>query len=391
MKSFPIKQYVASTWSTVAVLVITLCALYKTVLMRSPIGIGAAVTGVIICLVSFITSYRSIKGAREAGPVTVIATRGDEDEPLEIDAEPGSSAAVSEVEGPPSTEPADPDGGVAAEEPNYLMLVEREAEDPAAIPASTQAEDPVLCEMTDANLDGGKPPVTPRSGEDATAVSAESIDYLSDVEVRLRIRWEELWAALGNPAPPGKLDTLLNSYMGEGRHYRSAERLEWTLATLDALCDQEHLHAEIALALWFQHAVCDFRADENASQSAMVAVEAMLAAGVDRRICARVHRLVQNAHQKRTEHSPESAIMADVNFAELAASPKAFFRTERLLRQEFSHLDNERFAHERATVLRELLSRDFIFSTSIGRETYEDLARRNVSAALYALVGTEED
>ena len=110
---------------------------------------------------------------------------------------------------------------------------------------------------------------------------------------KLHAHWTSTWADCALAPPAGLLERLLAAWREPQRHYHTLQHLEECLALFDALREEAHRPAELALALWFHDAVYDVRAHDNEARSAQWAVQALQAAGLARGSCLRVEALIR--------------------------------------------------------------------------------------------------
>lgn len=97
-----------------------------------------------------------------------------------------------------------------------------------------------------------------------------------------------------------------------------------------------------------------------------------------------VHALVLATRDHRPQ-DPSEAVLCDADLAILASDPRTYDVYRRAIRVEYGHLDDATFARGRAQVLRGLLDRDRLYTTSVMRDRGEAVARRNVEQELAQL------
>ena len=92
-------------------------------------------------------------------------------------------------------------------------------------------------------------------------------------------------------------------------------------------------------------------------------------------------------------HVPESgdgngAALCDADLAILAAQPMRYLDYASGVRAEYAHVDDAAFASGRAAVLRDLVSRQPLFTTEYGQRKFEQAARGNIAKELSMLTGS---
>jgi predicted metal-dependent HD superfamily phosphohydrolase len=193
------------------------------------------------------------------------------------------------------------------------------------------------------------------------------------------------WAGIGaTTAAEPVYASLVAAYEEPHRRYNTLEHIESCLAWLDWCWSlAEHPH-EIAIALWFHDAVYDPLARDNEAKSAAWATRALLDAGVDMQITRRIEAMVlaTSAHVGST---PDEALMLSIDLAILGASPAAYARFERDVREEYRDVPDAAYAAGRARVLTSLASATPLYATPAIAAELERKARKNLARAIASL------
>ena len=177
-------------------------------------------------------------------------------------------------------------------------------------------------------------------------------------------------------------DDLLEAWDRDG--YHDLRHLEEVLDRLDVLASAGAAFdpVTVGLAAWFHDAVYDGR-DDDEERSAQWAERALPAPYADE-----VARLVRMT----AEHRPDAddvagAALSDADLGILAAPRQRYDAYVAGVRADFAHVGDDDFRAGRAAVLRDLVGRGQLFSTSHARELWEDAARGNLERELAALSG----
>ena len=177
-------------------------------------------------------------------------------------------------------------------------------------------------------------------------------------------------------------DDLLEAWDRDG--YHDLRHLEEVLGRLDVLASAGAAFdpVTVGLAAWFHDAVYDGR-DDDEERSAQWAERALPAPYADE-----VARLVRMT----AEHRPDAddvagAALSDADLGILAAPRQRYDAYVAGVRADFAHVGDDDFRAGRAAVLRDLVGRGQLFSTSHARELWEDAARGNLERELAALSG----
>lgn len=194
-------------------------------------------------------------------------------------------------------------------------------------------------------------------------------------------RWELLVGS--GPAASGLAKDLLERWSEPHRRYHTVEHLD---AVLDRLDQLRGATAAVTLAAWYHDAVYDPERDDNEAASAALALATLPAVGVDQATVSEVARLVMLTATHRPEPAdPAGALLCDADVAVLGGTGEEYAAYRLAVRAEYRGLDEGSWRRGRASVLRSLLGRDPIFSTSEGRRRWERAARANLEGELAGL------
>lgn len=197
------------------------------------------------------------------------------------------------------------------------------------------------------------------------------------------------WARLAPELPVGAWmpagTDLLGRWAEPHRGYHDLGHLHEVLVHLDVLAESgERFGRPAVLAAWFHDAVYRGRPGQDEADSAELARAELDARGVA--AADEVARLVRvtAAHLPDVADS-DAAALCDADLAVLAASPRRYARYVAGVRREYPHVTDEDFRRGRAEVLRRLLGRGHLFTTTTGRRRWERPARDNVALELTSL------
>ncbi len=203
-------------------------------------------------------------------------------------------------------------------------------------------------------------------------------------------RFDELWCALGAHGGSGPtFERLEAAYAEAHRAYHDARHIAACLSLLDeppvrALATHP---LEVEAALWFHDAIYDTHAADNEEQSAVLAEDALGAAGVAAAVRERI-----GAHVRATKHhvatSPDGQLVIDIDLSILGQPPEVYARFEDEIRREYAWVPPELYVTGRIEVLRRLSEPAFIYGTDLFRARLEAQARANIGFAIERLAAT---
>ena len=199
-------------------------------------------------------------------------------------------------------------------------------------------------------------------------------------------RWHEMWKELGAASPDPKLyGELIARYSEPHRKYHTLRHLDECFEKLDEVRALAEHPAEIELALWFHDAIYNVKRHDNEKKSADWARASAVAAGTPADACNRVHSLIMATRHKAVPRGTDAEILVDVDLSILGAAPERFDQYERQVREEYAWVPEFVFRRERKAILKEILARSRIFSTTRFRDRYEQQARSNIERSLERL------
>jgi predicted metal-dependent HD superfamily phosphohydrolase len=194
-----------------------------------------------------------------------------------------------------------------------------------------------------------------------------------------------MWKELGAANPDPRLhDELIARYSEAHRKYHTPQHLE-ECSKSSMSPRASRAPAEIELALWFHDAIYNVKRHDNEKKSADWARASALDAGTPAEACNRVHALVIATRHKAVPHGSDAEILVDIDLSILGAVPERFDQYERQVREEYAWVPEFVFRRERKAILKEILARPRIFSSTHFRDRYEQQARSNIERSLERL------
>lgn len=198
----------------------------------------------------------------------------------------------------------------------------------------------------------------------------------------LKERWTNLWRRLGaGRNMDGTFDDLVRRYSEPHRRYHTLAHVEKGLAGLDAARGFLKDPDAVELAYWFHDAVYEVLGAENEERSAVLARDAIRAAGLSDGLADAVEASILATVRHDPPEESDAAYLTDADLGIFGAPSEAFDRYERQIREECAAMPDDLFAFGRAYVLGTFLSRERIYRTAFFRERLEARARENLARA----------
>ena len=198
--------------------------------------------------------------------------------------------------------------------------------------------------------------------------------------------WTTLWhsvRARGSPEPWHR--RLTAAYNEAARHYHTLQHLEACLAELQRVYVLAQQPVLMETALWFHDAVYDPYSATNEADSAQLAIECLVGAGVDAASAETVRQLILTTKTHEPADIVDAALLIDIDLAIFGQPADRFWSYEEGIRAEYARVPAPTFAAKRAEILTRFLQRPSIYRTTPFRVKYEAAARTNLHAAIEKL------
>jgi predicted metal-dependent HD superfamily phosphohydrolase len=189
---------------------------------------------------------------------------------------------------------------------------------------------------------------------------------------------------------------LSQLYSTSGRVYHGLGHVQALLSLL------ERYHAEftdpeaVEAAIWFHDCIYDTKAKDNELKSAELAV-IRLTDYVEEVRLARIRDMIEATATHTLPQFPDpkavadAAMFLDMDLCILGAEEAHFDAYEAAVRQEYDWVDDQAWRKGRADVLSRFIERPHIFYSALFRDTYEEVARRNIRRSLARLSSSVAD
>jgi predicted metal-dependent HD superfamily phosphohydrolase len=182
------------------------------------------------------------------------------------------------------------------------------------------------------------------------------------------------------------LADLLARWSEPHRRYHNLTHLAEVLGVLRHLPGGDS--AAVRLAAFFHDAVYqpDVTGTANEDASAVLVERLASRCGFSRASVSEARRLVLlTAGHAPLPGDVSGAALCDADLAILAAPPMRYLEYAGGIRAEYAHLDGATFASGRRAVLRDLASRQPLFTTEYGQREFEKPARSNLAREISML------
>jgi predicted metal-dependent HD superfamily phosphohydrolase len=197
--------------------------------------------------------------------------------------------------------------------------------------------------------------------------------------------WVLTWRELGvgdSPALRGLYGDVRRRYSEPHRHYHTEQHLAECFENIRDIISLAEHPAEVKVALWFHDAIYDTRRQDNEERSAEWARSAARELGATDESAQRIYDLILFTRHSAEPVGIDAQVLVDADLSTLGAQPARFQEYEAQVRREYERVPGIIFRPVRGKILKEFLSRPYIYSTDLFRERFEAQARRNLQHSL---------
>ena len=198
-------------------------------------------------------------------------------------------------------------------------------------------------------------------------------------------QWKSLMQRLGTDEHMEMYTYLKEKYAEKHRYYHTFEHIEHCLALLESYRNLAKYPNEIELAIWFHDAVYNVFSSTNEKDSAEMASEFALKAGLGSLIATRVSELVIATLHGTTISSSDQALIVDIDLSVLGCSSLSYKEFEIAVRKEYKKIPLFIFKRGRKKILNSFLCRERIYTFPEFYQRYESQARENIKNAINAM------
>lgn len=176
---------------------------------------------------------------------------------------------------------------------------------------------------------------------------------------------------------------LLDRWSEPHRHYHGCTHLLSVLEALDLLTEPAGPPRTVLLAAWFHDAVYRGAAGQDEEESARLAEDRLIHAGLPEQEVDEVARLVRLTSDHRPDPGDtDGTLLCDADLSILGGGPEEYARYVAAVRKDYAHIGDADFAAGRAAVVRHLLDLDPLFHHPRARDLWQDAAHRNLEGEL---------
>lgn len=180
------------------------------------------------------------------------------------------------------------------------------------------------------------------------------------------------------------LDELHITYEHPARKYHNIDHIRNMLTKLDESAQFAMQRDRILLAIWFHDAVYDAERTDNEVKSAKLWIRKMTPFLLEEPL-----QWGKMAILATIDHYPnpnsDIQLLLDLDLASLGETWEKFQENTEHIRQEYSHVSDDRFREGRKDFFAQLLKRPRLYGTEYWHNLLEERARENMEKAIKCL------
>ncbi|WBX98400.1 hypothetical protein [Chryseobacterium gambrini] len=174
-------------------------------------------------------------------------------------------------------------------------------------------------------------------------------------------------------------------YTEKGRHYHNLEHLENMFSELDAVKDEiENFHV-LSFSVFYHDVIHDALSKSNEEKSAEFAEVRLKKINVDSHFLQKVSEQIIATKSHHLSEDSDTNYLLDADLSILGKDFEVYFDYTKKIRKEYSIYPDLLYKPGRKKILKHFLEQKDIFKTSIFKEKYEDIARKNIQMEIDGL------
>ena len=200
-------------------------------------------------------------------------------------------------------------------------------------------------------------------------------------------RWLWLWRRLGVLVSDKVIEAyneLMEKYAEPHRKYHNAYHIDSCLEAFEEVRELAINPYTLELAIWYHDAVYNIHASDNEERSALLAREVMTTLRILPKFIQEVEEIILATKHSSVPTGYDAKLMLDIDISNMG-KPEAFKKVNRLVREEYASVAQERSVEGRSNILEVFLARPRIYLSDYFYEKYEAIARENISLAISEL------
>ncbi|MCH6583732.1 MAG: hypothetical protein IH808_12115 [Proteobacteria bacterium] len=197
------------------------------------------------------------------------------------------------------------------------------------------------------------------------------------VESRFVALWNRCFADAEGEGPATIYVDLVRRYSEPHRRYHTCDHIAHCLKQFDLAADLMDNCDAVEMGLWFHDAIYEPGAADNELESAQLFEE--ITNDKQSLLKQSVYDLIMVTKHPEHPKCLDEKFMVDIDLSSFALPWGVFIQDSQAVREEFSHLPDERFFAGHLKFLNSLVRRPTFFFTDFFQTRYEAIARKNIA------------
>lgn len=197
------------------------------------------------------------------------------------------------------------------------------------------------------------------------------------VESRFVALWNRCFADAEGEGPATIYVDLVRRYSEPHRRYHTCDHIAHCLKQFDLAADLMDNCDAVEMGLWFHDAIYEPGAADNELESAQLFEE--ITNDQQSLLKQSVYDLIMVTKHPEHPKCLDEKFMVDIDLSSFALPWGVFIQDSQAVREEFSHLPDERFFAGHLKFLNSLVRRPTFFFTDFFQTRYEAIARKNIA------------
>lgn len=218
-----------------------------------------------------------------------------------------------------------------------------------------------------------------------TEVTTALLNSGNEVDQMSVDQWISLMQRLGIGEHLEMYAVLKEKYAENHRYYHTLEHIKFCLTLFESHRHLAKYPEEVELAIWFHDAVYNIFSSTNERDSARLASEFLLSAGLGSDVATRVSELIMATLHGTPLSNSDQALIVDVDLSVLGCSHQSYKEFEVAIRKEYRKIPFFLYKQGRKKILNSFLQKERIYSFPEFYQKYEFQARENMKNAINTL------
>ncbi|TDJ69045.1 MAG: hypothetical protein E2O38_14505 [Proteobacteria bacterium] len=197
------------------------------------------------------------------------------------------------------------------------------------------------------------------------------------VESRFVALWNRCFADAEGEGPATIYVDLVRRYSEPHRRYHTCDHIAHCLKQFDLAAELMDNCDAVEMGLWFHDAIYEPGAADNELESAQLFEE--ITNDQQSLLKQSVYDLIMVTKHPEHPKCLDEKFMVDIDLSSFALPWGVFIQDSQAVREEFSHVPDERFFAGHLKFLNSLVRRPTFFFTDFFQTRYEAIARKNIA------------